>query len=424
MSKTLKVTLNIVAWLLVAAAFIAFIFTQNAQAAEIQKSRSRLNDTCNKSLDDLVTLTNELKNTLSKVQVVNSQNQYTILLSQIWRTSGEAVNSLGNLPANYVHVKEANAFLVQCGDYAYSLLEKTAVGELPQEQDKAQLTSLYQACQGLYDKLYSASQQGVDFAGLIENGDYYSDGNTSWLQLGSNPNAGNSGNNNANAGEGNGAAENNANAGEGSTDAQGSSDGQGGTQKPQEQNSTIPENMYPTLIYDGPFSDSTDQAQPKGLGEGEVDEAAANQKAKKFLGELLSGELNYEGRADGKIPVHNFSGATADGRRITISITTTGGKCQIMRISNEQNPQESAPVGEAQAEADIPKPDKETGKRLAQAGKEFLKSRGIDSMESTYAQYYGGMAVINYAFVQDGTLIYPDLVKVWIEIDTGAKDYM
>lgn len=398
MTKTLKIALNVIAALLVAAALIAFIFTTKAQADEIEKTRNRINDSCSKSLEDLVTTTNELKNALGKVQVVNSQKQYTMLLSQIWRSAGEAVSCLGNLPANFVHVREANAFLVQTGDYAHTLLDKCATGQLPTEQDKQQLIALYQACGQLYDKLEQANRQGVDFAGLIESGDYFGAQDSSWLQLG-----------------GNVPAEPN----QDSTDAGDTSDPEGGTESGVGQDNTVPEKMYPTLIYDGPFSDSTEKAEPKGLGSGEVDENAANWKAREFLGELLGGNLTYDGRADGRIPVHVFSGTTADGRIIDIEITVTGGKCRLMRISKPAE-QGSTPVSETQAEADTPKPDPETGHKLAEAGKAFLKSRGYDSMESTYAQYYGGTAVINYAYVQDGTLIYPDLVKVWVDVNTGG----
>ena len=41
-------------------------------------------------------------------------------------------------------------------------------------------------------------------------------------------------------------------------------------------------------------------------------------------------------------------------------------------------------------------------------------------MKATYSQYYDGQAVINYAAVQDGVLLYPDLVKVGILLD-GSK---
>ena len=398
MTRTLKTTLNVVAALLVVAALVALIFTTRAQADEIEKARTRLNDTCSKSLEDLVTITNELKNALGKVQVVNSQKQYTMLLSQIWRSAGEAVNALGNLPSNFAHVSEANAFLVQTGDYAHTLLDKCATGQLPTEQDRAQLTALYQACSQLYDKLEQANRQGVDFAGLIESNDYYADEGSSWLQLGSKTPA---------------------DAGEGSTDAGNTSDAQGGTESGTGQDNTVPEKMYPTLIYDGPFSDSTEKAQPKGLGSGEVDENAANWKAREFLGDLLGGNLTYVGRAEGRIPVHVFSGTTKDGRVIDIEITVTGGQCRLMRISKPSE-QGSTPVGEEQAEVDTPKPDEETGHKLAQIGKDFLKAKGYESMESTYAQYYGGTAVINYAFVQDGVLVYPDLIKVWVEVNTGG----
>lgn len=40
-------------------------------------------------------------------------------------------------------------------------------------------------------------------------------------------------------------------------------------------------------------------------------------------------------------------------------------------------------------------------------------------MEPTYAQYYGGDAVINYACVQDGVLLYSDLIKVWVNVQSG-----
>ena len=39
-------------------------------------------------------------------------------------------------------------------------------------------------------------------------------------------------------------------------------------------------------------------------------------------------------------------------------------------------------------------------------------------MRSTYAQYYNGITVINFAAVQDDVILYSDLVKVWVDRQT------
>ncbi len=50
---------------------------------------------------------------------------------------------------------------------------------------------------------------------------------------------------------------------------------------------------------------------------------------------------------------------------------------------------------------------------------EFLKKMGFDAMQSTYAQYYNGICLINFAAVQDNVILYSDLVKVWVDRETG-----
>ena len=39
-------------------------------------------------------------------------------------------------------------------------------------------------------------------------------------------------------------------------------------------------------------------------------------------------------------------------------------------------------------------------------------------MEPSYAQYYAGTVVLNYAAVQNGVILYADLVKVYVDRDT------
>ena len=49
----------------------------------------------------------------------------------------------------------------------------------------------------------------------------------------------------------------------------------------------------------------------------------------------------------------------------------------------------------------------------------FLQSRGYGDMEQNHIRVYDGLCVINFVAVQDGVLLYPDLVKIQLRMDTG-----
>ena len=52
-------------------------------------------------------------------------------------------------------------------------------------------------------------------------------------------------------------------------------------------------------------------------------------------------------------------------------------------------------------------------------GKEFLKNNNIGSMKETYYLTNENILTINYAYYQDETIIYPDLIKVKVALDNG-----
>ncbi len=52
-------------------------------------------------------------------------------------------------------------------------------------------------------------------------------------------------------------------------------------------------------------------------------------------------------------------------------------------------------------------------------GKEFLNSRNIYNMKETYYLKEEGIVTINYAYEQEGVVIYPDLIKLKIALDNG-----
>ena len=52
-------------------------------------------------------------------------------------------------------------------------------------------------------------------------------------------------------------------------------------------------------------------------------------------------------------------------------------------------------------------------------GKEFLSKQNFKNMEATYFLENGNILTINYAYNQNGIIVYPDLIKVKIALDNG-----
>ncbi len=154
---------------------------------------------------------------------------------------------------------------------------------------------------------------------------------------------------------------------------------------------------YPTLIYDGPFSDHIAQKQPAFLeGEDELPQGNAQKNAADFLG-VSASELAHEGDTAGNLATYNF---TRDTQRITV--TRLGGHVAAL-IDSREIGEETLSVDEAKA-----------------AAAAFLESHGLTGMKESYYEVSDGVCTINYAFAQDGVICYPDLIKVSVALDNGG----
>ena len=171
--------------------------------------------------------------------------------------------------------------------------------------------------------------------------------------------------------------------------------------------SNIDENFgeYAGLIYDGAFSEHMESAEKKGLTGEEIDEERAKQIAKEFIGEDRIQELNSHGLIEnGNIQVYDFNAKINDNgnnNNLTISIAKKGGHIVNMNYNRE-------------VKAEVISQDEANEK-----GKEFLNLRGISNMKATYYLKEGGIVTINYAYEQNGVIIYPDLIKVKVALDNG-----
>ena len=159
---------------------------------------------------------------------------------------------------------------------------------------------------------------------------------------------------------------------------------------------------YPTLMYDGPFSDGKHQGPPLALaGREEITMARAMELAANFVGRERVHRVGEGVNTEGAIPTYGVSLLTDDGT-LNVQVSRQGGQVLWM-IPEAAGFGSGLDVGECAIRA-----------------YEFLSSRGFGHMEPNYWQTYDGLTIINFAASEDGVLLYPDLIKVQVRMDTGA----
>ncbi len=156
---------------------------------------------------------------------------------------------------------------------------------------------------------------------------------------------------------------------------------------------------YPTLIYDGPFSDARQTGQALALGSKTVSQEDAVAIARDFVGDRVRRAFAGAGTG-GSIPCW---GVTLDLGDVTLqaAVTRQGGKILWMAPDTADFPVEKS-VEECRENALL-----------------FLTAKGFPDMRATYFQVYQGVAVISFAASQGDTLLYPDLIKVQLRMDTA-----
>lgn len=162
--------------------------------------------------------------------------------------------------------------------------------------------------------------------------------------------------------------------------------------------STIDENFseYPTLVYDGPFSDHIMNKTPLMTTYApEVSEAAARKVAASVLG-CSEEALSSAGNSSGSMPAYTFS------NQDSYASVSKGGGFLIYMIKNE-------------SPSDILISNEDAIKKAT----EFLKLTGYHSMGESYFEISGGVLYINFAFSQNGITVYPDLVKIGVSLENG-----
>lgn len=168
--------------------------------------------------------------------------------------------------------------------------------------------------------------------------------------------------------------------------------------------SNLEENFheYAGLIYDGAFSEHMTNPERRGLVGDDIDEETAKNKVEEFFGKDVIKEIQSNGLTQNtNIPCFDFTVTKNDGNNAWISISQKGGH---VVLANSTKDVQAEVITQEQAD---------------EIGQKFLDSRGIHNMKPTYYLKQNGIVTINYAYVQDGVTVYPDLIKLKVALDNG-----
>lgn len=320
---------------------------------QAQDSRRTLEYHYMQSVADLTTYAQNIDTDLRKAMYAKTPAMLATLAAKLWREAGFAKNSLDALPVEYLSLQNTNKFLSQVGDYCVSLSREFARGNPITQEQRANLEKLLEYSDTMLTEVLAVSD-GIN-TGSIHFDQTEADANQIFQDA---PSPGGI--------------------------SEGFSDFEEGF------------TSYPTLIYDGPFSDHIMEKEPEHLkGADNVSREYAKQRAAKISG-LKESQLNSAGDEEGRMPSYTFSGEGMD-----ISVTRAGGHISYLLKSR------------------IPAERKLSVQEAMDKAEEFMQMLDIPTMTSTYYEIGGDILTINYAYLQGDVTVYPDLIKIGVAMDTG-----
>lgn len=337
---------------------VILIFGIRAKKAELALEYNYL-----KAIEDLSTSAENINTSLQKGLYSGTSNMMANISNDLLLDSAAAKASLSQLSASEQSLEGANKFLSQVGNYAVSLCEKLERGEKITDEEYNTLEKLCSYSEELKNKLWEIEQS------VRGNGEELSYKTVSKLSD---------------------ISEDDIKSDDGSAVQAGLNLG------------SIDKNSesYPTLIYDGPFSDHILEKQPEMIkNQNEVTKA----RAKKRAGEVSvvqEDTLKLVNSEDGKMPSYVFE-SNVNGEKTTVAVTKNGGYCSYM-IRNRDVKDSNIANEEA-----------------VNYAKSYLDELGIYNVQSTYYETIGNVCTINFAYKENDVIYYTDLIKVKVAMDNG-----
>lgn len=302
------------------------------------------------SLVELNECLNSVETDLNKCLYSNSTGEIYDLSRDIFTQCATAKNAISRLPISQMKLQGTYKFLSQAGDYAIYVGDKLEGDDKINQDDQDNLYNLLN-----YATEFSNST--TDMIGVIEAGGRITDNQViSKLDY-----------------KDTSALSNSFTASENTFD------------------------NYPTLLYDGPFSDQKLNKQSVFLTGTEI---LPEEKCRRIAADALStsvSNIKLSTDLDSTIPCYNFKCG-----RYFIAITKNGG--YVKSIMNSGFVNESVISVESAFEF----------------ARNYLNKLGYENMEENYYTINNNICTINFAYSVGDTYYYPDLIKISVSMQDGS----
>ncbi len=314
-----------------------------------QRARRSLEYSYLRAVEELSLNLDNIRNNLEKGMYTNSISMLSNLSGKLCSDAATAKSALSQLPVQELNLEKTNLFLSQVGNYSKSLAEKCAQGEQLTDEEKSNIAALYQYARNLSGSMWQVEEK-------IQNGEVTFE--------------------RVNGASGSFGADQPASIADGFQDFE------------------TMDNSYPTLIYDGPFSDHIMEKEPLMLkDERAIDEEEAMRRAAGLTG---AQDLRSAGEESGKMPSFVFVNDS-----VTVAVTKSGGFFSYMLAGR--------PVGRQTI----------TAGEACERAEDYLERMGVRNAEETYYEVQDGVCIINFAAEQNDVMLYTDLIKVGVALDNG-----
>lgn len=158
----------------------------------------------------------------------------------------------------------------------------------------------------------------------------------------------------------------------------------------------------PKGIFDGPFAESAEDTNDSFFeGMAEISQTEAESIAAEIFADYKVTEARCTGEAvNGGMKFYNITLTTDDGEMLA-QLSQKGGKL-IMFDSYKECTQQNF-----------------SAERCKDIALQFLSAAGYENLQPVWVSEYGTTCNINFCYVQDGTVIYPDMIKVKVCEERG-----
>lgn len=337
---TLSITLG-VTLLATLVALIVFISTTKTYETQLENLYKR-------SFYELSSNINDIELDMSKLVAVNDTQTKREVLTNIYNSCNMANNNISNLPISNNKIQNVNSFINTLGGYCYSLLTKVNDSVNFSDYDYEQIKNLHTLSFELMAE-YNAYISSLKFDYNIIKDVDYSNGDSSSFSAGF-------------------------------------------TQSTS--------SKVPTLIYDGPFSDSVLNKEIKALGINEVTVDEAKQIVVNKLSFLDVNSCEYVSDSNGEFYTYNFNVKTKNST-LFVQVTHLGGV--IVDITG---------YGTGGA-------NNLTTNQSISLAEQFATNLGYENMSQVWYAENGNVIYVNLAPIKNGIIYYPDLVKVKVDKTLG-----